>query len=554
MNEIDTSKIKYVAYARKSTDDSDKQINSIPDQLKEIDRIGRGLVRADTLTDERSAKVLGRPGFEQMKNLIESGKAQGIICWKINRLARNPVDGGWIIWKLQQGAIRHLKTDDGDYYPGSDMLLLYLHFGMANQFSLNLSKDVTRGMLSKAESGRRPGSAPLGYLNSNNGNKGEEFIYIDPVRGPIIQKMMECMLAGTHNAPQILEIATEEWGLRTRPTKDHPRGCKLTKSAWYKILQNPFFYGKFQYPIGHKDAEGKRQKIWVDGTHDALITYEQFRKIQKILKQHAPKRTNQTFAYIGLMRCGGCGARITAERKNKTQKNGNKHQYVYYRCTGQVDRDCQQKSVREDRLEEAMQEFLSSMEISPEFHAWAIAEFKKDYQKEKSDKNVIGGNQQTRHDEIKGMLRTLLDSHLLGLISVDDFSEKKNTLEQELTGLKPYLPGSDIELPDWTEDAKNLLTFAERASKEFKEGEFEKRRAIIAALGTEHVLNQGALTFEVEKPLEVLIKTPKVPGVDFEILEPPKSEAEYTQIGTFVPKSERMWTVQDSNLRPSHCK
>ncbi|CAN5693580.1 hypothetical protein BH11PAT2_BH11PAT2_04820 [soil metagenome] len=542
MNEIDTSKIKYVAYARKSTDDSDKQINSIPDQLKEIDRIGRGLVRADTLTDERSAKVLGRPGFEQMKNLIESGKAQGIICWKINRLARNPVDGGWIIWKLQQGAIRHLKTDDGDYYPGSDMLLLYLHFGMANQFSLNLSKDVTRGMLSKAESGRRPGSAPLGYLNSNNGNKGEEFIYIDPVRGPIIQKMMECMLAGTHNAPQILEIATEEWGLRTRPTKDHPRGCKLTKSAWYKILQNPFFYGKFQYPIGHKDAEGKRQKIWVDGTHDALITYEQFRKIQKILKQHAPKRTNQTFAYIGLMRCGGCGARITAERKNKTQKNGNKHQYVYYRCTGQVDRECKQQSIREDRLEEAMQEFLSSMEISPEFHAWAIAEFKKDYQKEKSDKNVIGGNQQTRHDEIKSMLRTLLDSHLLGRIDGDDFSEKKHTLEQELVGLKPYMPGSDTEPPDWTEDADNLLTFAEKAAKEFKEGEFEKRRAIIAALGTEHVLDQGVLTFQVEKPIEVLIKYPRVPGNDFGILEPLNSEEEYTQIASFEAKSERMWT------------
>ncbi len=81
-----------------------------------------------------------RPGFEEMKKAIEDGEAKSIIVWKINRLARNPIDGGWIIWKLQQGVIEELITEDGTYTPKSDMLMLYLHFGMANQFSLNISR------------------------------------------------------------------------------------------------------------------------------------------------------------------------------------------------------------------------------------------------------------------------------------------------------------------------------------------------------------------------------------------------------------------------------
>ncbi len=554
MQVLDTSKIKYVAYARKSTDDKDKQVNSIPDQLKEIERIGKGLRITKTYKELKSAKIPGRPFFEDMKRDIESGDVQGIVCWKINRLARNPVDGGWITWKLQQGVIKHLKTDDGDYYPDSDMLLLYMHFGMSNQFSLNLSKDVTRGMRTKAESGRRPGSAPLGYLNSNGSNKGEEFIYPDPVRSPIIRKMIDCMLTGTHNAPQVLEIATEEWGLRTRPTEKNPRGLKLTKSAWYKILQNPFFYGKFQYPVSKKDANGKQERIWIKGTHKPLITFDEYQTIQKILKKNAPKRLKQKFAYMGLMRCGGCGARITCEKKTKKQKNGNIHNYSYYRCTGQVDKNCEQKSVREDRLEESMQDFLSSIQISPEFHAWAMKEVRKEFDREELDKTAIENIHQTKHDELQLMLGNLVDAHMLGRVDISMFTEKKKSYEEQIEALKPYLTGGVITPFDWTEDADRLLTFAEKASKEFKNGSFEKRRAIIASLGTEHVLDQGVLTFQVETPVEVLIKYPRVANGDLGILEPLNSEEEYTQIASFEAKSERMWTVQDSNLRPSHCK
>lgn len=547
--------IKYVAYARKSTDDGDKQVNSIPDQLKEIERLSKGLNVVRTITEEKSAKEPGRVNFEEMKILIESGKAQGIICWKINRLARNPIDGAWITWKLQRGVIKHLKTDDGDYYPGSDMLLLYLHFGMSNQYSLNLSKDVMRGMLSKARSGRRPGSAPLGYLNSKVKIKGEQDIQLDPERAPIIRKMIDCILAGTHNAPQALKLGTEEWGLRTRPTEKYPRGRRLTNSSWYNLLQNPFYYGRFQYPIGDKEERLKElKKEWIQGKHEPLISFEEFQTLKKILSRSGAKRTKQTFAYMGLMRCTGCGARITCEKKTKVQQNGNVHEYSYYRCTGQVDKTCKQKTIREDRLEEAMREFLSSIQISPEFHSWAMSEMKKQYAKQQTDKEVISNAFQGKRDELLQMLDGLLDMHLLGKIDTPSYELKKKKLEDELADLKPNLEAAEERVNNWLDNAERLLTFAEKACEEFDNGDMQKRRSIIAALGTEHQLTQGVITFQVEDPIKVLLKSEYRQSIDSGILEPRNSKENITQKGTFVPQSEVMWTVQDSNLRPPHCK
>ena len=80
---------KYVAYARKSTDQEEKQITSIDDQLREIKRIGEGCNVTKTFIEKRSAKTLGRPVFAEMLKMIIDKKADGIVCWKLNRLARN---------------------------------------------------------------------------------------------------------------------------------------------------------------------------------------------------------------------------------------------------------------------------------------------------------------------------------------------------------------------------------------------------------------------------------------------------------------------------------
>lgn len=147
--------IKYFLYVRRSQDSEDRQMASLDDQKTEMMRLANqlGITVVDVIEESQSAKKPGRPKFNQMLERIHNGEANGIICWKLNRLARNPIDGGQISWLLQQGVIQHIQTQGRDYKPTDNVLMMAVELGMANQFVKDLSVDVKRGMRLKAERG-----------------------------------------------------------------------------------------------------------------------------------------------------------------------------------------------------------------------------------------------------------------------------------------------------------------------------------------------------------------------------------------------------------------
>ena len=140
--------MRYFLYARKSTDVEDKQILSIEAQLAELRALAKQeqLNVVEVFVEKRSAKMPGRPIFSEMMARIQKGEAQGIVCWKIDRLARNPVDGGQVQWLLQNSTIQHIQTHDRAYYPADNVLMMSVEFGMANQYIRDLSVNVTRGL------------------------------------------------------------------------------------------------------------------------------------------------------------------------------------------------------------------------------------------------------------------------------------------------------------------------------------------------------------------------------------------------------------------------
>lgn len=90
---------------------------SIEAQIVELRALARqnDLEVASEYIEKRSAKVPGRPIFNDMMNRIQRGEADGIICWKLDRLARNPVDDGLVSWLLQQGTIARIATPERSY-------------------------------------------------------------------------------------------------------------------------------------------------------------------------------------------------------------------------------------------------------------------------------------------------------------------------------------------------------------------------------------------------------------------------------------------------------
>src|SRR3989304_6405528 len=159
---------QYITYCRKSSESEERQVLSIESQIKELKELARrlDLPASEVLSESQSAKYPGRPVFNEIIRRIQKGQVRGIICWKLDRLARNPVDGSALIWALDQNMIHEIVTPHGTFKNNSnDKFLMQLEFGMAKKYVDDLSDNVKRGNRAKLERGWNPGLPPLGYLN-----------------------------------------------------------------------------------------------------------------------------------------------------------------------------------------------------------------------------------------------------------------------------------------------------------------------------------------------------------------------------------------------------
>jgi len=234
----------FFIYSRKSSEDEDRQVLSIESQIKELKEMAQrmGLPIIEILSEARSAKEPGRPIFNSMMERIKNGEADGILCWKLDRLARNPVDGGSIIWTLEKQGIKIITPSQTYSHESDNTILMYVEFGMAHKYINDLSRNVKRGLKMKLEKGWYPNVAPLGYLNNISRDKGNRTIIPDPERFPLIRKMWDLMLTGNYSPVKILNIANQEWGFKTRQMKKLG-GRPLNRSGIYRIFTNPFYAG-----------------------------------------------------------------------------------------------------------------------------------------------------------------------------------------------------------------------------------------------------------------------------------------------------------------------
>ena len=195
--------MKYILYCRKSSEDKGKQVLSLESQVNEMKKLASNLDLevVKIYTESKTAKKPeNRPLFSDMiKYIKKHGKEDlGILCWKIDRLSRNPIDSATIQWLLQQDKLKIIQTIDRQYLPSDNVLLFNVESGMANQYILDLSKNTKRGMISKLEKGWQTGIAPLGYLN----DKENKIIIKDPERFNLIRKMWDLMLTGNYTPPR----------------------------------------------------------------------------------------------------------------------------------------------------------------------------------------------------------------------------------------------------------------------------------------------------------------------------------------------------------------
>ena len=119
-------------------------------------------------TEAKSAKKPWRDQFAKMIEYIEtSNEPLGILAWHPDRLARNSVDGGKIIYLVDINKIASLRFPQFWFEPTPQgKFMLQVAFGQSKYFSDNLVENVKRGIRQKIRRGEWLTLAPFGYVNN----------------------------------------------------------------------------------------------------------------------------------------------------------------------------------------------------------------------------------------------------------------------------------------------------------------------------------------------------------------------------------------------------
>ena len=481
--------MKFGLYARKSSEDAGKQVQSIEDQIKTFEEKSKreGFEITKIYTESRSAKTPGRrEKFNQLIKDIKEGVIDGIVCWKLDRLSRNDLEGGEIKHWLQTGVIKKIITFDRTYYPTDNSLLMSVELGMATEYSRSLATNTKRGQKFKTQKGWYPSVAPIGYVNTEDKLKGEKEIHPDPERFTLVSKAWELVLSGM-TVPQVLE-ETKAMGLKTPATRSKSEKF-LSLNGLYNLFRNPFYYGYFKW-------SGEL----FEGKHEPMITVDEFEKVQDFIAGRSrPKTRKYNFPYTGMIQCGYCGAQITAAPKDKTRTDGSINHRVYYRCTKRkAGIKCNQKSIRKESLEDQMIELLESVEIPKEFTEWAIQWLKDNNDESITKEKSVLEQQKINLTKIDDQLQKLLDMQLNGYIDLDTFKMKNKSLLDEKKEISRSIDLGIDSQAYRIDKTIEVFEFCRELPKRFKNSSIALKKQILDTLGSHWTLLDGKLSVELD--------------------------------------------------------
>ncbi|QQS16049.1 MAG: recombinase family protein [Candidatus Moraniibacteriota bacterium] len=380
--------VKYCLYARKSSESEERQVLSIDSQIKEMlllaDREGLEIVAMKR--ESHSAKETGgRPIFNEIVEELREGKFNGILTWAPDRISRNAGDLGKIVDLMDAGKLEEIRTYSQRFTnnPNEKFLLMILG-SQAKLENDNRGINVKRGLRTRVEMGLWPGVAPIGYLNQKHIEKKCQII-IDPERAPVVKKIFEKMAHEKWSGRKIYHWLRFE--LNFKSLSNH----YIALGNIFRILQNPIYYGSFEYPKGSGN--------WYQGKHEPIIDKELFDKTQEQLKRDKIVRQSREFAFTKLMVCGLCGSGISAEEKYKQLKDGTTAKYIYYGCGRSKDRHCKNPYLREEELTEQLIKIMDQVDLNRTGVQHKFEEELKRYNK--FNRGVLGiRNQAQEHQDL----------------------------------------------------------------------------------------------------------------------------------------------------------
>lgn len=354
--------LRYVLYARKSTEDEGSQMRSIKDQILECERLAKrdGLNVVDILEESKSAKRKdNRPVFSQMLKDIEQGKYDAILSWHPDRLSRNMLEGGTIIDMIDNAVIKDLKFVSHQFSnDASGKMMLGFYFVMSKQYSEDLSEKVQRGIDHNLEEGKSSGVPKWGYVRDQESGlyqPDENFEHIKTgwdmrANGMSVETILDYW--SKHNVHRMTKL-----NRKNRVS----RRVDMYKSTATRIFQDPFYFGILE----QAEQEVDLRTIY---SFKPMINEDTYRTVQSLSYKRSRAKPQETrgvvfYPFRGLVFCGVCKS-DTPMRVGKNRSGSGSH-FLTYRCDNQ---GCTRKvkSVRAHYILNNLYEALEALKFTDE--------------------------------------------------------------------------------------------------------------------------------------------------------------------------------------------
>ena len=357
---------RYVIYARKSTEDKNKQVRSLADQIAECQELAeRYHLRVnpkDIIQESASAKESDiRPRFKEMIEGLKTGKYDGVITWHPDRLARNIKDAGEIIDLLDKHIIKDLKFVSFSFEnTTSGKMLLGITFVMSKEYSDKLSDDIMRGNQRSADEGKYINRTKHGYFKDSN-----QQLRPDGDNFTLIQNAFRLRVEGKA-LKEVAEYLNKHGYQRMTPNGTHvlfPMNFKRVES----FVKDPSYTGVMRY-----GKKGKAIDLTEKYDFTPALSVPDFMKINKLISSSQFMRLAKRYRrdedvkanlLRGMVVCAECNEPMSAGITPKKNAKKGITRYFFYRCDTE---DCPRhnKSVRAKVVVSYVREFLEKKPFS----------------------------------------------------------------------------------------------------------------------------------------------------------------------------------------------
>jgi site-specific DNA recombinase len=487
---------RYILYARKSSEDAERQSLSIPAQVRKLKEMFPDIKIVADFEESRSAFDPGRPVFGKVMDLIQKGEAEGIIAWHPDRLSRNEIDAAQITYAIRRGIIKDLEFGSYHFNNSPDgIMMLQSMMSQSQYYSAKLSVDVKRGNEQQRKNGWLTYRPIPGYSNARNPNNSSQgIVVVDKERFPLIRKMWDLLLSGEYSVPMIQKIANEEWHYLS-PRRRNSGETPLHRTTLYNLFSNIRYAGLI--PVPGKPGEYEKAQ------YPAMVSLEEFDKAQKILGKRGGPRQPKTkeFEYRGFIFCKECGCKITAQDKFKKLKNGRELHYTYYHCTHK--RPCgNRKTVEEQSIAEQLYALLDKYTIHPLLEEWALEGLKGMNADEAKERVAVENMQFNGLQQLRQQYDKLVDMASKELIREEKFKEKSEKVLQQIKQAEGDVADTNNRASSWREAMHKTIDTVAHGRERFEGGGIIAKRDVLLALGSYPTLYDGVIELT---PFEWLI-------------------------------------------------